>query len=71
MGARCMGAAPQALAAIRNGLISLVRNAGWRNIAAGLRHYSTSVKDALLFIGVPPRDFDGALTIFSELRNRF
>jgi predicted transposase YbfD/YdcC len=47
-----VGAAPQALAAIRNGLISLVRQAGWRNIAAALRHYSTSVKDALQLIGV-------------------
>jgi predicted transposase YbfD/YdcC len=48
-----VGAAPQALAALRNGLISLVRQAGWKNIAAGLRHYGTSVTDALQFIGVP------------------
>jgi predicted transposase YbfD/YdcC len=48
-----VGAAPQALAAIRNGLISLVRQAGWRNMAAALRHYSTSVTDALQLIGVP------------------
>lgn len=47
------GQAPQALAALRNALISLLRNAGWRNIAAGLRHYSTSLHDALRFIGVP------------------
>ena len=48
-----VGAAPQALAAVRNALISLLRRAGWRNIAAGLRHFSTSVHDALEFIGVP------------------
>jgi predicted transposase YbfD/YdcC len=47
-----VGHAPQALAAVRNALISLLRQAGWQNIAAGLRHYSTSVHDALQFIGV-------------------
>jgi hypothetical protein len=46
------GAAPQALAALRNGLISLLRGAGWTNIAAGLRHFSTSAPAALQFIGV-------------------
>ncbi len=48
-----VGGAPQALAAVRNLLISLLRRAGWRNIAAGLRHYSTSVQEALEFLGVP------------------
>ena len=48
-----VGAAPQALAALRNSLISRLRHAGWRNIAAGLRHYSQSVTDALQLIGVP------------------
>jgi len=47
------GAAPQALAALRNGLISLLRAAGWTNIATGLRHFSTSAPEALAFIGVP------------------
>jgi predicted transposase YbfD/YdcC len=46
------GAAPQGLAALRNSLISLLRGAGWTNIAAGLRHFSTSVHDALQFLGV-------------------
>jgi hypothetical protein len=46
-------AAPRALAAVRNALISLLRRAGWTNLAAGLRHYSTSVHDALQFLGVP------------------
>jgi predicted transposase YbfD/YdcC len=49
------GQAPQALAALRNAVISLLRWAGWHNIAAGLRHYSTSVHDALTLIGVPHR----------------
>jgi predicted transposase YbfD/YdcC len=48
-----VGAAPQALAAVRNGRISVLRRAGWRNIAAGLRHCSTSLTDALQLIGVP------------------
>jgi predicted transposase YbfD/YdcC/urease gamma subunit len=48
-----VGQAPQALAAVRNGLISVLRAAGWRNIAAGLRHYNSSPRAALQFIGVP------------------
>jgi predicted transposase YbfD/YdcC len=34
-----IGAAPQALAALRNGVLSLVRAAGWTNIADAIRHY--------------------------------
>ncbi len=48
-----VGAAPQALAAVRNAVISLLRQAGWKNIAAGLRHFSASIHDALLFLGLP------------------
>ncbi len=48
-----VGAAPQALAAVRNAVISLVRHAGWTNVAAALRHYSLSVHQALQLIGVP------------------
>jgi predicted transposase YbfD/YdcC len=48
-----VGSAPQALAAVRNALISLLRRTGWQNIAAGLRHYSDSLTDALRLIGVP------------------
>jgi predicted transposase YbfD/YdcC len=33
------GVAPQALAALRNGLLSLCRARGWTNIADALRHY--------------------------------
>ena len=49
------GQAPQALACLRNAVISLLRGAGWQNIAAGVRHYSTSVHDTLRLIGVPCR----------------
>jgi predicted transposase YbfD/YdcC len=47
------GHAPQALAAMRNALLNVLRAAGWTNMAAALRHYSWSVTDALQFIGVP------------------
>ena len=46
------GAAPQALAALRNAIINRLRNAGWTNLAAALRHYATVVPDALRFIGI-------------------
>ena len=36
-----------------HGLIIVLRRVEWRNIASGLRHYSTSVHDAVQFIGVP------------------
>ena len=38
------GAAPQALAAVRNVVISLVRHAGWTNVAGALHH---DIHDAL------------------------
>jgi len=47
------GSAPQALAALRNGIISLLRYRGWINIAAALRHYGSSVQLALQLIGWP------------------
>lgn len=47
------GHAPAALAAVRNAVISVLRRAGWNNMAAGLRQYSMSVPAALHFIGVP------------------
>jgi predicted transposase YbfD/YdcC len=49
------GQAPQVLACLRNAVISVLRGAGWQNIAAGVRHYSTSVYDTLRLIGVPYR----------------
>ena len=43
--------APQALAALRNSILSLLRAEGWRNIAAALPHYNSSPRAALRFIG--------------------
>jgi len=48
-----VGDAPQALAALRNGLLTLLRSTGVTNIADALRHYAASVHDTLAFIGVP------------------
>lgn len=45
------GNAPQALAALRNMVIKLVREAGWRNIAAALRHFANVPTEALALIG--------------------
>jgi hypothetical protein len=47
------GSAPQALAALRNGIISLFRYRGWNNIAQALRHFGASVPLALRLIGWP------------------
>ncbi|MBM4460651.1 MAG: ISAs1 family transposase [Chloroflexi bacterium] len=47
------GSAPQALAALRNAVISLLRYRGWTNIAATLRHYGASVHRALQLVGWP------------------
>ena len=48
------GHAPQALAALRNGIISLLRRKGWTNIADALRYYGASVHHALQLIGAAP-----------------
>jgi predicted transposase YbfD/YdcC len=45
------GSGPQGLAALRNGVLALLRQAGWENIAAALRHYGASVERALRLIG--------------------
>jgi len=45
------GQAAQALAALRNGIITALRYQGWHNIAAALRHYANSVQRALSLIG--------------------
>ena len=47
------GAAPQALAALRNGILSLLRWQGAANIADALRHYGASVQRIFALIGVP------------------
>jgi hypothetical protein len=41
------GATPQVLAAVRNGVLSLLRRQGWCNIADALRTYAASVQAAL------------------------
>jgi len=48
------GQTPQALAALRNALLSALRAAGWTSIADALRHYGASPKRALAFIGAIP-----------------
>ena len=49
---RC-GQAAQALAALRNGILSLLRSQGVTQIADALRHHGASVEAALALIGVP------------------
>ncbi len=48
-----VGQAPQALAALRNGLLTLLRSTGVTNIADAIRHYAASVPETLALIGVP------------------
>ena len=48
-----VGQAPHALAALRNGLLSLLRSKGVTSIADALRHYAASVQETLVLIGVP------------------
>ncbi|MDQ5853255.1 MAG: ISAs1 family transposase [Chloroflexota bacterium] len=48
-----VGNAPQALAGLRNGLLSLLRSKGVISIADALRHYGASLQQAFELIGVP------------------
>jgi predicted transposase YbfD/YdcC len=48
------GSAPQALAALRNGLLGLLRRLGWANIADALRHYGAYAPRALRLLGALP-----------------
>lgn len=48
------GAAPQALAALRNVVVALLRHAGWTNIAAGLRYNAWKPGAALDLLGLTP-----------------
>ena len=48
-----VGHAPQVLAALRNGILSLLRSKGVTNIADALRHYGASVHRAFELIGIP------------------
>lgn len=50
------GAGPQALAALRNVVIALLRHAGWTNIAAGLRYNAWRPGAALQLLGLTPRE---------------
>jgi predicted transposase YbfD/YdcC len=45
------GAAPQVLATLRNGILTLLRYHGWSNIAAANRHYAASPQKALHLLG--------------------
>ena len=47
------GNAPQALAAFRNAVLSLLRFHGWTNVAAAARRYAASPQPALLLLGIP------------------
>jgi predicted transposase YbfD/YdcC len=47
-----VGNAAHALATLHNGLTNLLRQAGWSNIAAALRHFGADCRRALRFIGV-------------------
>lgn len=47
------GDAPQALAALRNTIITALRLDGWAHIPNALRRFSHSPQDALRFLGVP------------------
>lgn len=46
------GAAPQVLAALRNAVLGLLRQNGWENIAAALRHYAWQPAAAFRLLGL-------------------
>lgn len=48
-----VGQAPQALAALRNAILTTLKDHGWTNIAAALRHYQARLQDGLNLLGVP------------------
>ena len=50
------GAAPQALAALRNAVLALLRAAGWDNVAAALRYNAWRQDAALRLLGLTPSD---------------
>jgi predicted transposase YbfD/YdcC len=45
------GHTPHALAALRNGLLNLLRTTGWSNLADALRHYAVAPQRAFALIG--------------------
>jgi predicted transposase YbfD/YdcC len=49
-----VGHAPQALAALRNGLLSLLRALGWTQIADATRHYGAYAQRAITLLSTAP-----------------
>jgi predicted transposase YbfD/YdcC len=47
------GYSAQALAALRNAILNVLRYQGWSSIPAALRHYGASVQQTLTLLGVP------------------
>lgn len=47
------GQAPQVLAALRNGIVNLIRKKGWTNVADALRHYGAATHRALQLLSSP------------------
>ena len=50
-----VGHAPQALAALRNGLLNLLRALGWTNLADAVRHYGAFAPRALRLLSTVPK----------------
>jgi predicted transposase YbfD/YdcC len=50
-----VGNAPQALAALRNGLLTLLRALGWANIADAVRHYGAFAPRAIRLLSTAPK----------------
>ncbi len=48
------GSAPQAMAAVRNLVLNILRRAGVKNIAAGVRHFSWQIDKAAAVLGLAP-----------------
>jgi len=48
------GNTPQALAALRNSLLNLLRRRGWKNMADAFSHYAASLPQTLELIGARP-----------------
>ena len=48
------GAAPQVMAALRNAVLRLLRDAGWSNIAAAVRYNAWRPGAALQLLGLTP-----------------
>jgi predicted transposase YbfD/YdcC len=49
------GSAPEVMAALRNVVLGVLRQAGWSNIAAALRHNAWQRGAALELLGIKPR----------------